>query len=957
MTNDNHNPDKAERVEAQLSAYALGQLDSEERAKVEAVLARSEGARRFVDHTRAIGRELAEANARYPAPAASPALREAVEKRIAELPAAVRRNVATGARTRPGQRRLQNWMVTAACLLIAAVPAVYYGLGLDGRAVREAARRDASTSGDRAQARREAVGNDEAGHDSRAGVEYRAYALSADGQPREDEEPHFLDDPLATGEIADFAPQPPHQQESDPSKELAERQSIASSLARRSGPAVEAGGQGAGTSRPRGEPAWQSNSQDQRVFGGAGQRFRGQSGQQQPGDQQQPGSQQASTSPAGPEEFPEGFEWEGYHDDSWSPKAVARAAPEMPAELPGGEEEAFAEAFGQERRIVAQGIGQDPGTLELARAEASLRRFAVQDIEGPAAYTGVPPGIDGVVLTVPRPDQVEISIGGDDGLTKGHSLQVYRITRNGPTYVGKIEVVKADPDRSACKVDPKWLQSNIQRGDRVTALQTNSERLADNVPGTEQYEPIVENPFLPAEEVPLSTFSIDVDTASYANVRRFLREGRWPPPGAVRVEEMVNYFQYDYPGPQGEHPFAIHVEVAGCPWRPEHKLLRIGLKGREIDRKERGPSNLVFLLDVSGSMSDEDKLPLVKQAMRLLTEQLAEDDRVAIVTYRDDAELRLESTRGNEKPRILEVIGSLHASGSTHGSAGIQMAYREAAKHFVKGGTNRVILATDGDLNVGVTDDDELVRLIQKQAKTGVFLTILGVGTGNLKDAKLEKIADRGNGQYAYVDNLREGRKVLVEQMTGSLMTIATDVKIQLDFNFAEVAAYRLIGYENRTLAARDFDDDRKDAGEIGAGHTVTALYEIVPRGAAAVAEPGRPRSKYQRVPPPEELNEAARSGELLTLRLRYKLPDEDESRRIELAVEDAGKRFGRASADFRFAAAVAAFGMVLRDSVYRGDVTLAAVEEYTAGALGEDPKGRRAEFLDLVRRARQVDP
>jgi Ca-activated chloride channel family protein len=382
-------------------------------------------------------------------------------------------------------------------------------------------------------------------------------------------------------------------------------------------------------------------------------------------------------------------------------------------------------------------------------------------------------------------------------------------------------------------------------------------------------------------------------------------------------------------------------------------LLKIGLKGREIDREQRGLSNLVFLLDVSGSMSSQNKLPLVKQAMQLLVEQLTEDDRVAIVTYASNAGLRLESTCGEYKEDILKAIDGLHAGGSTHGSAGIQMAYEQAAKHFISEGVNRVILCTDGDLNVGITRDDDLVQFIEDKAKTGVFLTVLGFGTGNLKDSKMEKLADKGNGTYAYIDNLREARKVLVEQMTGSLVTIAKDVKIQVEFNPAEVMAYRLIGYENRVMAARDFDDDRKDAGEIGAGHTVTALYELVPAGSEYPAAGERPL-KYQRVPE-ENLTDAAQSGELLTLRLRYKEPDGEQSRLLEFSVKDEGLRFGQASPDFQFAGAVAAFGMLLRGSKYAGNATLAAVEEYAVSGLGDDPQGYRAEFVDLIRRARQL--
>ena len=435
-----------------------------------------------------------------------------------------------------------------------------------------------------------------------------------------------------------------------------------------------------------------------------------------------------------------------------------------------------------------------------------------------------------------------------------------------------------------------------------------------------------------------------------------MTEGRLPPPDAVRIEEMVNYFTYHYSPPSGRTPFSVQMEAAACPWRPEHRLVRIGLKGREIDRRERGASNIVFLLDVSSSMDEPYKLPLVKQAMRMLVNQLEENDHVAIVTYADRTNVPLPSARGSERPRIIAAIEALQAAGCTYGSAGIELAYQQAQENFVEGGINRVILCTDGDLNVGITNDDDLTRLIKQKAKSGVFLTVLGFGTGNLKDGKLEKLADNGNGVYAYIDGLREARRVLVEQMTGSLVTIAKDVKIQVEFNPAEVAAYRLVGYENRVMANRDFDNDRKDAGDIGAGHTVTALYELVPaHGNHPATGVNRPL-KYQRVPQ-EDLSEQAQSGELLTLRLRYKEPDQDKSNLLEFPIKDAGIGFGRASDDFRFASAVAAFGMVLRDSPQRGEATWAAVEEYAAGTLDKDPNGQRAEFLDLVRRAKSLSP
>ncbi|MFM7290824.1 MAG: vWA domain-containing protein [Planctomycetia bacterium] len=472
----------------------------------------------------------------------------------------------------------------------------------------------------------------------------------------------------------------------------------------------------------------------------------------------------------------------------------------------------------------------------------------------------------------------------------------------------------------------------------------------------ERYDRFSENrPCAPAE-TPLSTFSIDVDTASYANVRRFLTSGRLPPPDAVRIEELVNYFSYDYPPPAGDRPFSVTLEAAECPWRSDRRLVRIGLQGRDIDRRERPAGNLVFLVDVSGSMGAADKLPLVKQGLAMLVEELTEGDSVAIVTYAGDAGLKLPATSGDQKAKILAAIDSLSSGGATHGSAGINLAYEQAAERFIRGGVNRVILATDGDLNVGVTSDEALVDLIKQRAAGGTFLTVLGFGQGNLQDAKMEKLADNGNGVYAYIDGVREARKVLVEQLTGSTITIAKDVKIQVEFNPAQVASYRLIGYENRIMAARDFRDDRKDAGEIGAGHSVTALYELELVGDAGRGPTADEPLKYQpaqaRPAPEPRVVDGEASRELLTVKLRWKKPDGDESTLEETVLGERGGAFEQASGDLRFAAAVAAFGMILRDSGYKGEATLPLVARIAGGSLGRDAGGYRAEFLDLVRKA-----
>jgi len=471
----------------------------------------------------------------------------------------------------------------------------------------------------------------------------------------------------------------------------------------------------------------------------------------------------------------------------------------------------------------------------------------------------------------------------------------------------------------------------------------------------EAYAYRAESGFVSARENPLSTFGADVDTASYANVRRFIERGEEPPVEAVRIEEMVNYFPYRYEAPGDEGAaLAANIEVAEAPWAAGHRLVRIGLKGREVTAAARGAANLVFLLDVSGSMEAENKLPLVKESMRLLLKRLRADDRVAIVTYANGSSLALGATPVAKEREILAAIDGLAAGGSTNGGMGLQLAYEVARANFVEGGINRVVLCTDGDFNVGVTSEGELVRLIEEKAKMGVFLTVLGFGMGNLKDSVLQQIANRGNGSYGYVDTRREAEKLLVEQATGTLLTIAKDVKLQVEFNPARVAAYRLIGYERRALAKEDFADDKTDAGEIGAGHAVTALYEVVPAGAnhgPMVGEVEALRYAPARVvvDVPREV-----ADELLTVKVRYKAPAGTESRRLEFPVKDGGAGFAGASGDFKFAAAVAAFGMVLRDSEHKGTTDLAAVEAWAEAGLGYDPGGYRAEFVELVRAVRR---
>ena len=468
---------------------------------------------------------------------------------------------------------------------------------------------------------------------------------------------------------------------------------------------------------------------------------------------------------------------------------------------------------------------------------------------------------------------------------------------------------------------------------------------------TEQYAYVAENPWKLAAQERLSTFSVDVDTASYSNMRRFLKEGRLPPPSSVRIEEFINYFRYDDPPPTGEEPFRVTTEVASAPWAPRHRLLRIGIQAKQIDWSERKPSNLVFLLDVSGSMNSPDKLPLLQRSLRLLVEQLDERDRVAICVYAGASGLVLPSTSCRHSAEILAALDRLSAGGSTNGGAGIQLAYAIAEENFIKGGLNRVILATDGDFNVGITDDGSLVDLIEEKRKSGVFLSVLGFGRGNLKDAKMELLADKGNGNFAYIDSLAEAKKVLVTEMGGTLIPVAKDVKIQVEFNPARVQGWRLIGYENRQLAHQDFKDDTKDAGEIGAGHSVTALYELVPPGVPFEA-PAIDPSRYQKEGEPIE---QAFADELLFLKLRYKQPDGAVSREISTPVQDRDRLWHETSSSFRFAAAVAAYAMLLKESPHLGDFDFRRIYELAYEARGDDPGGYRAGFLRLVEAARRI--
>jgi Ca-activated chloride channel family protein len=466
---------------------------------------------------------------------------------------------------------------------------------------------------------------------------------------------------------------------------------------------------------------------------------------------------------------------------------------------------------------------------------------------------------------------------------------------------------------------------------------------------TEGYDHVVENPFLKTNDNPLSTFSIDVDAASYANVRRFINEGELPPAGAVRIEELINYFNYNYPQPQNDDPFSINTEISNCPWNAQHKLVLIGLQGKKISTQNLPASNLVFLIDVSGSMDEPDKLPLVKSSLKLLVDQLRPQVKVSLVVYAGNAGLVLPATNGDEKIKIKDAIDALDAGGSTAGGEGIKLAYNVAKKNFVKDGNNRVILCTDGDFNVGVSSDDELQTLIEQERQSGVFLSVLGFGTGNYQDSKMQKLADKGNGNHNYIDNISEAKKVFVNEFGGTLFTIAKDVKLQIEFNPDKVQGYRLIGYENRLLNKEDFNDDKKDAGELGSGHTVTALYEVIPTGIKDTMLKDVDALRYQKTKSSVKNNF---NEEVMNIKLRYKKPDGDKSILIEHPLKDENIAFNSTSDNFRFAAAVAEFGMLLRNSQYKGNADFSSVKQTAQSAIENDEEGYKKEFISLVKKA-----
>jgi Ca-activated chloride channel family protein len=515
----------------------------------------------------------------------------------------------------------------------------------------------------------------------------------------------------------------------------------------------------------------------------------------------------------------------------------------------------------------------------------------------------------------------------------------------------EVEITEERASKAKTRMDKKYYQpaspTYNTTGIAGSTAYSYNYRNADADYNTENYNKIDDNEFKDTDKNPLSTFSIDVDKASYSNVRRFILRGQMPPPDAVRVEEMINYFTYNYPQPKNEHPFSISTQYVSCPWDSRHRLIHVGIQGKEIAMDNMPANNLVFLIDVSGSMADANKLPLLQSGLKLLIDQMRPQDKIAIVVYAGAAGVVLPPTPGNQKEKITEALDNLQAGGSTAGGEGIVLAYKTAKEHFLKEGNNRVILATDGDFNVGVSSDGDLVRLIEKKREEGVFLTVLGFGTGNYKDSKMEQLADKGNGNYAYIDNILEAKKTLVKEMGGTLLTIAKDVKIQVEFNPTKVKGYRLVGYENRLLNNEDFNDDKKDAGELGSGHNVTAIYEIIPAGSdelvAAVDS-----LKYQKtIRAPRSV-----SNEVMTIKFRYKEPKESVSKLITEVVQDKKTDLLQAAEDVRFACAVAEFGMLLRDSKFKGTASYPGILSLAKTSKGKDEEGYRAEFIRLVEMA-----
>ncbi len=611
-------------------------------------------------------------------------------------------------------------------------------------------------------------------------------------------------------------------------------------------------------------------------------------------------------------------------------------------------------AFSKKEPVTISGFVTDAGGGRLSGVTVKIKK----------SQTGVLTDSQGnfTIQTDSLPATLEIAMVGFENQTvtvKNKNTQ-WIILKVSSQSLQEVVVVGYESQRkssisgSVSKVSAKSINSSptalqgFMPGVAISPSPSGNGMIKDDEYDREGYDHITENRFRKVTDQPLSTFSIDVDAASYSNVRRFINEGSLPPAGAVRIEELINYFNYNYPQPTTEVPFAVYTETANSPWNNKHQLVMIGLQGKKIPVENLPASNLVFLIDVSGSMMDYNKLPLVKSSLLMLVEQLREQDNVAIVVYAGAAGLVLPSTSGSQKAIIKNAIEKLEAGGSTAGSAGIKLAYNTAREHFKTGGNNRVILCTDGDFNVGASSDDALETLIEEERKSGVFLTVLGYGMGNYQDAKMQKLADKGNGNHAYIDQISEAKKVLVNEFGGTLFTIAKDVKLQIEFNPALVQAYRLIGYENRMLNKEDFNNDKKDAGDMGSGHTVTALYEIIPAGVKSQALDSVDQLKYQK-PGKAVLSNRTSTNELMTVKIRYKKPDADESKLLVHTVGSEKHEFRSSSENFRFATAVAGYGMMLRNSEFKGNISYNRILQLVNNSIGNDNGGYRLEFKKMI--------
>ncbi len=623
----------------------------------------------------------------------------------------------------------------------------------------------------------------------------------------------------------------------------------------------------------------------------------------------------------------------------------------------GGVAEVSADQLGSVRGKVT--LGKGGGAAQVRIVCGKVTQTTTADASGAFSFSGLPLGSCTVTASLSgyQPSSSKVTAtatGAQVALTLRLSPPVQRPevvansaeaeSRAAPAIAPAQDARKPSP--SPTKLKRSTVAIGVGAGGTGVGGRVGGPMVVDRDEGhnTEAYGKLDDNPFHRTATAPLSTFSSDVDTASYSNLRRFLTEGRRPPKDAVRIEEMINYFSYDLPAPRGNDPFSITTEVSASPWSAKHQLVRVSLAAPAIDDRQVPARNLVFLLDVSGSMRDPQKLPLLKQAMNLLVDTLRPEDKISIAVYAGASGVALEPTSGKEKDKIRQAIFALQAGGSTNGAAGIQLAYNMAEAHRIKNGINRVILATDGDFNVGVTSEGELTRLIEKERERGIFLTVLGFGMGNLKDSTMEKLADRGNGNYGYLASLFEARKILVKEAGATLVTVAKDVKLQVELNPAKVAGYRLIGYENRLLRDEDFNDDKKDAGDIGAGHTVTALYEIVPVG-VEVPSAKVDDLKYQNKPTPSA---GAASSELLTVKVRYKEPNGQTSKLLSKPVK--AEDLKAASSDFQWATAVAGFGMLLRDSPHKGTLSWKQVESMAAASVGKDVDGYRKQALEMIK-------